>query len=124
MARGKAPNGESRSSKCGRKSRRAWLQEEGPAFQDLAQIPAEATALLWCPNHTSNFYLVAPPEAWQARGFLEWSLGQRWGKVRPGLEGDEGKSRVGGLTGRPLGSPSPCVVCSMKLALRAHFRAQ
>lgn len=59
------------------------LREEHPAFQELTQIPAEATTLLWCPNHI-DFYLVAPPGVWQAREFLESAL-----------EGYEGEKQAG-----------------------------
>lgn len=69
----------------GRKTRRAWLREEDPAFQELAQIPAEATTLLWCPNH-SQLLLGGSP-----RGLA----GQRTPGVGSGLEGNEGGKQAG-----------------------------
>ena len=72
------------------------------AFQELAQIPAEAATLLRCPNHTSSFFLAAPPGAWQAPGFQEWNLDWGWGGQAGPEVDDEGSSRVGGL--RVLGA--------------------
>lgn len=77
----------------GRKTRIAWLREADPAFQELAQIPAEATTLLCCPNHTHSFFLEAPPGAWLEDS---WSgVGWGWGWAGPGVGGDEGESKVG-----------------------------
>lgn len=74
------------------RGRKTWLREAGPAFQELAQIPAEATTLLCCPNHTCSFFLAAPPGTWQAQGFLEQSVG--WG---PGWAGPRVGERWAGV---------------------------